>query len=67
MTEESGDLGEAARRGMQRAGVHLMRAAIEVIEGVSAFLEEMQRADGESGGRSDRGGGIERIELDGED
>ena len=35
------DLGEAARRGLQRASVHLMKAAIEVVEGIGAFLEEL--------------------------
>jgi hypothetical protein len=35
------DLTEAARRGLQRAGVHLMKAAVEVVEGISAFLEEI--------------------------
>lgn len=35
------DLSEAAKRGLQRAGVHLMKAAIEVVEGISAFLEEI--------------------------
>ena len=64
MSEDLGDLGDAARRGMQRAGVHLMRAAIEVVEGISAFLEELQKADGEADGD---GGGIERIPLDGEE
>jgi len=46
------ELSEAARRGLQRAAVHLMKAAIEVVAGVSAFLEEMGRAsddDHESG------------------
>lgn len=37
----SDDLSEAARRGLQRAAVHLMKAAIEVVEGISAFLEEL--------------------------
>jgi hypothetical protein len=63
MSEDLGDLGDAARRGMQRAGVHLMRAAIEVVEGISAFLDELQRADDD--GVSDPG--VERIPLDGED
>jgi len=36
------DIGEAARRGLQRAGLHLVRAAIEVVNGISAFLEEIQ-------------------------
>lgn len=48
----SEDLSEAARRGLQRAGVHLMKAAIEVVEGISAFLEEVGRtedAEDESG------------------
>lgn len=41
----SDDLNDAARRAMQRAGVHLMKAAIEVVEGISAFLEELDRDD----------------------
>lgn len=65
MSDDLGDLGDAARRGMQRAAVHLMRAAIEVVEGISAFLEELQHADdAEENGTSN---GIERIPLDGED
>ena len=64
MSEDLGDLGDAARRGMQRAGIHLMRAAIEVVEGISAFLEELQHADGED---PDRRSPIERIPLDGEE
>ena len=54
------------RRGMQRAAIHLMRAAIEVVEGLSAFLEELQKVDGDhdaAGGST----GIERIPLDGEE
>ncbi|MDP2622625.1 MAG: hypothetical protein Q8Q29_02370 [Actinomycetota bacterium] len=39
--DEPQELSEAARRGLQRAGVHLMKAAIEVVAGLSAFLEEM--------------------------
>lgn len=39
--DEPEDLGDAARRGAQRAAVHLMKAAIEVVAGLSAFLEEV--------------------------
>lgn len=35
------ELSEAARRGLQRAAVHLMKAAIEVVAGLGAFLEEI--------------------------
>ena len=38
------DLSDAARRGLQRAAVHMMKAAIEVVEGLSAFLEELGHA-----------------------
>lgn len=38
------ELGDAARRGMQRAAIHLMKAAIEVVAGLSAFLEEINSA-----------------------
>ena len=58
----SEDLSDAARRGLQRAGIHLMRAAIEVVEGISAFLEELQAVDGD---RPDGGSeGPEPIELE---
>lgn len=45
--DESPDLheiSEATRRGLQRAGIHLMKAAIEVVAGIGAFLEEMNTA-----------------------
>ena len=58
----SEELSDAARRGLQRAGIHLMRAAIEVVEGISAFLDEMQGAEGEDA--SDSASGVEHIELD---
>jgi hypothetical protein len=48
---------------MRRAGVHLLRAAIEVVEGVGAFLEELQavrRDDEEDGGETKP----QRIPLD---
>lgn len=38
------ELSDAARRGLQRAGVHLMKAAIEVVAGLGAFLEEINAA-----------------------
>ena len=62
---EGGDMGElsdAAKRGLQRAGVHLVKAALEVVAGLSAFLEEVNtaRADGDE----DRDEGPERIDLD---
>jgi hypothetical protein len=42
--EDLHELSDAARRGLQRAGVHLMKAAIEVVAGLSAFLEEINAA-----------------------
>jgi hypothetical protein len=42
--DEIPELTEAARRGLQRAGVHLMKAAIEIVAGIGAFLEEMGKA-----------------------
>lgn len=49
------ELSDAARRGLQRAGIHLMKAAIEVVAGIGAFLEEINTAspdDEEPGERS---------------
>jgi hypothetical protein len=59
------ELSDAAKRGMQRAGVHLMKAAIEVVAGLSAFLEEINAVspsapDGEDGDER----GPQRITLD---
>jgi hypothetical protein len=53
------DLTEAARRGLQRAGVHLMKAAVEVVEGINAFLEELNgdaAADAEVDANPDEAG-----------
>jgi hypothetical protein len=55
------ELSDAARRGLQRAGVHLMKAAIEVVAGLSAFLEEMNAA---SGHQDEPDAGPQRIELE---
>jgi len=58
--DDPAEMSEAARRGLQRAAVHLMKAAIEVVAGVSAFLEEMgKRQDGE--GEAD---GPQHIEVE---
>lgn len=60
--DEPQELSEAARRGLQRAGVHLMKAAIEVVAGLSAFLEEMGKVgDDEHGGD---GEGPQHIEVE---
>lgn len=59
-----GELGDAARRGMQRAGVHLMKAAIEVVAGLSAFLEEMQAASPRRRHDGDDDEGPQHIEVE---
>ena len=59
----SDELSDAARRGLQRAAVHMMKAAIEVVEGISAFLEEIQAA-GEGDDRDDSSDGPEHIEVE---
>ncbi|HSM01123.1 MAG TPA: hypothetical protein VK960_01610 [Acidimicrobiia bacterium] len=56
------ELTDAARRGLQRAAVHLMKAAIEVVAGLSAFLEEMGR--GPDGERGDEDGERQHIEVE---
>ena len=53
--DEPEDLGDAARRGVQRAAVHLMKAAIEIVAGLSAFLEEVGKARDEGEGGDDDG------------
>lgn len=56
----SDDLSDAARRGLQRAAVHMVKAAIEVVEGISAFLEELGGVDE----RDDDDVGPEHIEVE---
>ncbi len=58
------ELSDAARRGMQRAGVHLMKAAIEVVAGLSAFLEEINAAGPGSPHDEDDDRGPQRIEVE---
>jgi hypothetical protein len=58
------ELSDAARRGMQRAGVHLMKAAIEVVAGLSAFLEEINAAGPGSSDDDDDERGPQRIEVE---
>lgn len=60
---ERPEIADAARRGLQRAGIHLVKAAIELVNGISAFLEEIQAARaGDDGG--DGGDGPQRIAVD---
>jgi hypothetical protein len=62
---EGGDMGElsdAAKRGLQRAGVHMVKAALEVVAGLSAFLEEVNANRGDDD--EDGDDGPERIDLD---
>ncbi|OFW66618.1 MAG: hypothetical protein A2Z12_08265 [Actinobacteria bacterium RBG_16_68_21] len=55
--DDGSDLSEAARRGLQRAAVHMMKAAIEVVAGISAFLEEMGSSSAENAEGRDHGEG----------
>jgi hypothetical protein len=48
------DSADTVRRALRRAGVHWLRAAIEVLEGVGAFVDEVRSSrrdddDGDSG------------------
>lgn len=54
-------MGEAARRGLQRAGVHLMKAAIEIVAGIGAFLEEINSSSSHD---EEPDEGPQRIELE---
>lgn len=53
--------GEAARRGLHRAGVHLVKAAIEVVTAIGAFLEEIQQGETDEDGE---GSGPTRIDVE---
>ncbi len=59
--QELHEISDAARRGLQRAGVHLMKAAIEVVAGLSAFLEEINASGSD---RPDSDSGPKHIEVE---
>jgi len=52
----------ASGRALRRAGVHFVKAAIEVVAGLEVLIEELRRGDREpvDGGAP----GLQRIELD---
>jgi hypothetical protein len=58
--DDDGLIGAAAA-GARRAGVHLLRAASEVVAGVIAFAEEVGKAFDSSED------GVERIDVEGDD
>lgn len=58
--ELSPEIVEALKRGGRRAGVHLVRAGIEVLQAVEAFLDELSSDQSEAEGP-------ERIPVEGEE
>jgi len=58
------DLNQAARRGLRRAGLHLVKAAIEVVAGVGALIDELQSARSDPPDSGDDRDGRQRIDLD---
>jgi hypothetical protein len=58
------EVSEAARRGLQRAAVHMMRAVIEIVEGVGAFLEEMGKIGDAGSDPGDAPEGRQHIPVD---
>ncbi|WKZ83030.1 MAG: hypothetical protein QY307_01900 [Acidimicrobiia bacterium] len=57
------EIGDATRRGLQRAGLHFMKAAIEVVAGVSAFLEEIGSAPAHDDAQEE-GSGPQHIDVE---
>ncbi len=58
-----GELNEAVRAGLRRAGLHWMRAGYEVLAGIGAFLDELATAG--RGDEADEGDeGPTKIQLD---
>ena len=51
------------RTGLQRAGIHFVRAAYEVVAGVGAFIDELVTAARPEGDEPEDHG-LTRIELD---
>ena len=41
---DAGELGDAVRVGLRRAGLHMIKAGYEVVAGVGALLDELVRA-----------------------
>jgi hypothetical protein len=54
---------DAAAVGARRAGVHLLRAASEVVAGLVAFVEEIGKAFGDD----DDEDGVEHINVEDDD
>lgn len=52
----SRSLRDAAVAGVRRAGAHLIRAGIEIVSGVAAFLDEVRN-------REEDDPGLQRIEV----
>ena len=52
------DLSEALKMGLQRAGLHWLRAGYEVVAGVGALLDELVRVRSTAGEDSDAGGDL---------
>ncbi len=61
--EQRPGLSDAARRGLRRAGAHLVKAAIEVVAGLGAFIEELQSARDDKDD-DETTGGRQRVDLD---
>lgn len=57
IVDDASELSDAVRRGTQRAAVHLMKAAIEVVAGIGAFLEEMGKNSGDEAAAGDQANG----------
>jgi hypothetical protein len=64
MADDAPELAEAARRAAQRAGAHLLRAAIEVLRGLGAAIEELRAVRNAPEGEGGGDGGRQHIELD---
>ena len=65
LMRERSEQAEALRMGLRRAGMHWIRAGYEVLAGVGALLDEVNRArhEAEAGERGETRG-PERIEIE---
>ena len=62
-TQDTGELGDAVRVGLRRAGLHMIKAGYEVVAGVGALLDELVKARrGEE--PADKPEGPTRIEIE---
>ncbi|MBT8196900.1 MAG: hypothetical protein HKN01_08475 [Acidimicrobiia bacterium] len=63
MERDPGELGDAVRVGLRRAGLHMIKAGYEVVAGVGALIDELVKVRRGDEPESETGGPT-RIEVE---